>query len=197
MTSCLYQCIRHIYNLTHLVYITLCTNSCVFWGFYRSKYTCQLIQSNRCSSQCSVAIQAENRKIAKYMCTGFFLYNFVPIAFKMMGTFCTRYVPQSHHRPGERIVLHTVTLRLLPTLFMQRLAVEIQSGNSASILGIITSLLVDDYSSFFFFVCFVVSMLLLSVPSVCFIYCFILHLQKKTFEKQNKQNCINCNTQTW
>ena len=136
------------------------------------------IHSNRCSSQCSVAIQAENRKIAKYMCTGFFLYNFVPIAFKMMGTLVPGMNLKDIKDLGKELHCIQWPSGFFPPYSIQRLAVEMQSGNTASILGI-TSLLVDDYSSFFFFACFVVSMLLLSVPSVCFIYCFILHLQKK------------------
>ena len=85
------------------------------------------------SSPGSVAAQAESKKIAKYSSLDSSLYKFVPIAIEIMGTFGTRSL-EFIKDMGKTIALRTGDPLALSHLILH-LAVEIQRGNSASILS--------------------------------------------------------------
>ena len=88
----------------------------------------------------SVTAQAEMRKIAKYSSLNSTLYSFMPVAIESLGTFGVRTLKFIRDL-GRRIVLQSVD-PLATTYLIQRLAVTIQRGNAASIIGTM-GLLVD------------------------------------------------------
>ena len=165
-------------------------------GFYLSKYTCQLIQSNRCSFPRFCGSPSREQKHCQvYMCAGFSLYNFVPIAIEMMGTFdAGTYLKSSNTWEKE---LHCIQCH---SGFFPPYSTPCCGDTEGSLsinFGYTASLLVDEYSSFsllFVLLCLCCCYLF----PLCFLFIALVYIckKKKTFETQNKQNC-NCNTQTW
>ena len=106
---------------------------CVVWDFTCPDTLANSYRAAAVSSPGSVAAQAESKKIAKYSSLDSSLYKFVPIAIETMGTFGTRSLKFIKDL-GKRIALRTGD-PLAPSHLIQRLAVEIQRGNSASVLS--------------------------------------------------------------
>ena len=90
-------------------------------------------QSVATSAPGSVAAQAEMRKIAKYSLLNSTLYSFMPVAIESLGTFGARSLKFIRDL-GRRIALQSGD-PLATTYLIQRLAVAVQRGNAASIIG--------------------------------------------------------------
>ena len=81
----------------------------------------------------SVAAQTEMRKITKCSSLNSTLYSFMPVAIESLGTFGVRTLKFIRDL-GRRIVLQSGDSLAAP-YHIQRLAVAVQRGNAASIIG--------------------------------------------------------------
>ena len=133
---------------------------CVVWDFTCPDTLAPSYRAVAVSAPGSVAAQAEMRKIAKYSLLNSTLYSFMPVAIESLGTFGARSLKFIRDL-GRRIVLQSGD-PLATTYLIQRLAVTIQRGNAASIIG--TMGLVNGLT---FCVCVCVCVCLAPLPVSC------------------------------
>ena len=137
-------------------------------GFYMPRHTRSTNRAVAVSAPGSVAAQAEMRKIAKYSPLNSTLYSFMPVAIESLGTFSVRTLKFIRDL-GRRIALQSGD-PIATTYLIQCLAVAIQRGNAASIIG--TMGLLADWLSFVFF---------------CFLACFCFVVHWKWYYSQDKK----------
>ena len=106
---------------------------CAVWDFICPDALTPSYRAVAVSAPGSVAAQAEMRKIAKYSPLNSTLYSFMPVAIESLGTFGARSLKFIRDL-GRRIVLQSGDPLAAPYL-IQCLAVAVQRGNAASIIG--------------------------------------------------------------